>query len=138
MATCFCAGNPCSVPVCIGAGSGGVPCGSSLSCTVLSDTVGVGYRALAPLYGWLTKKPVNAVDPWTNNLIRQDNTNGLILAGMNPADAAATAAKDMQASATMVKPCCTSSWSLTTWLFVIGATAIVLIVGTNAFVNKEL
>jgi hypothetical protein len=133
-----CAGNPCSVPVCTCGGSSAASCGPPLYCTVMSDTAGIGYRAFAPVYGWLTGKPVNAVDKWTNNILQQQETQTLVQAGMHPADAAAQAASDICKSKTVVKPACTSPWSLTTWIFVIAAAAIVLIVGTNAFVSKEL
>lgn len=142
MTTCFCAGNPCSVPVCTGPCSGGVPCGTSLYCTVMSDTAGIVYRAFSARPTWLggTGKPTT--DPWTKNMLAEQETAQLIRAGANPCDAAKQAACDVKGSLQLscADPCKPANppMSITTLILIVGAAAIVLIVGTNAFVSKEL
>lgn len=129
-------------PICTGSSPADPTCSNcvSLYCEVMSDTVGVLYRGYAPYYAWLTGKSVNRNDKWTENILKQQETSNLIRAGENPCDAAKQAACDVCTVECMnkAKPCDTSKLSLTTWILIIGAAAIVLIVGTNAFVNKEL
>lgn len=117
-------------------------CGVSLYCTLMSDTVGIGYRAFSARPTWLggTGKPT--VDPWTKNILKEQETAQLIQAGANPCDAAKQATCDVNGSLQLncADPCKPAKppMSITTMILLIGAAAIVLIVGTNAFVQKEL
>lgn len=116
--------------------------GPSLYCTFMSDTAGVAYRAFSARPTWLGGSGKPTVDPWTKNILKTCEQQSLIAAGMTPEDAAAQAQSDVDSSLQMncADPCHPAKppMSLTTMIVLIVAAAIVLIVGTNAFVAKEL
>jgi hypothetical protein len=108
----------------------------------MSDTAGVVYRAFSARPTWLGGSGKPTVDPWTKNIIKTCEEQSLIRAGVNPADAAAQAANDTNSSLQLnqADPChpAAAPMSITTMIILVVAAAIVLIVGTNAFVAKEL
>lgn len=77
---CCCFQGTGCVPITCCKSSGG---GTSLLCTLMSDTVGVAWRAAS-----------GTVDPWTKNQIQCNETQSLIKAGANPCEAVTQAASD--------------------------------------------
>jgi hypothetical protein len=117
---------------------------SSLYCTLMSDTVGVLYRAAS-----------GTVDPWTKNQIVCNETQSLIAAGASPSDAAMQAQNDATGTLTTnpgggadpsqfwcgLKKSASSAFDLTgnlgkTILFV-GIGAVLLIFAFNYFTRRQ-
>lgn len=115
---------------------------ASLYCVFMSDTAGVVWRAFSARPTWLGGSGKPTVDKWTKNILLACEQQSLINAGLSPCDAANQATCDVNSSLQMncADPCkpATPPLSLTTMILIIVAAAIVLIVGTNAFVAKEL
>lgn len=115
-------------------------CGGSLYCTVMSDTAGVVYRAFSARPTWLGGSGKATTDPWTKNILKEQETAALIKAGANPTDAAAQADSDVNDALqyNCADPCkpAKAPMSVTTMILLVVAGAIVLIVATNVFAHK--
>lgn len=106
----------------------------------MSDTAGVAYRAFSARPTWLGGSGKATTDPWTKNILKDQETASLIRAGANPCDAAMQAENDVNGALqyNCADPCkpAKAPLSLTTMIVLVIAGAIVLIVATNVFAHK--
>lgn len=106
---------------------------------IAADTVGAVYRAFSSLPKWLGGSGSPKVDPWTKSLLVSQETNDLIKAGADPAEAATQAQNDVEntiATAPSLQPCACHSPNILLWIAVIVGGAILLIIFGNAAAKK--
>lgn len=138
MSCCFLA--PCGLKLaCMtscGKTGAGTPAntGPSVYCVVMSDTVGVAYRAFMPVYAKVTGNAVCSTDPWTKSIIACCEKQSLIQGGACAATAAALACSDVSAVNKLNQPCTNTSWEF--WLVLAIVGLIIAVVAANAFGSK--
>lgn len=102
---------------------------------IMADTVGAIYRATAPIFNG----GIGVVDRWTKAQLVSEETQALIKAGANPAEAATQAQVDVEntiATAPSLKKCACKTPNILLWIAVIVGGAILLMIFGNAAAKK--
>lgn len=108
---------------------------------IAADTLGVVYRAFSSRPKWLGGSGSPSVDPWTKQILKDNEQYQLQKAGMAADQAKAQACKDIEktiATAPSLQPCACTQPNYFVIIGIIAALAIAVIIFSNVAAHRAL